>query len=160
MSSITRYKTKCYRVQDCLPYNIPEGSVTPDTRRTFHFTLQWQLLHTPILNSWCIRFRTDWERTWGYMSVSSSVLGLYLRIRQDLYGRRDPSSESISMNWEEYNLKYLGLIGERLSHKGYWRSDSEMKEGNLNRIQIHTHRSLSVWTPDLAHQTSVSASLS
>lgn len=29
------------------------------------------------------------------MSVSSSVSGLHLRIKQDLYGSRDPSSESI-----------------------------------------------------------------
>jgi hypothetical protein len=44
------------------------------------------------------------------MSVSSLILGLYLRIKQDLYGRGDPSSESISFE-REYNLKYLGLIG-------------------------------------------------
>jgi hypothetical protein len=49
------------------------------------------------------------------MSVSSSVSGLYLRIRQDLYGRGDPSSESIPSFEREYNLKYLGLL-ENIFH--------------------------------------------
>jgi hypothetical protein len=53
------------------------------------------------------------------VSVSSSVSGLYfwiiLRIRQDLYGRGDPSSESIPSFEREYNLKYLGLL-ENIFH--------------------------------------------
>jgi len=40
------------------------------------------------------------EGTWIYGPISSSVSGLCLRIRQDLYGRGDPSSESNSIVWE------------------------------------------------------------
>ena len=51
------------------------------------------------------------------MSVSlSSVLGLCLRIKHDLYGRGDPSSESIFLSHlRKHNLKYLGLTGN-VSH--------------------------------------------
>ena len=40
-----------------------------------------------------------------------SVSGLFLRIRQDLYGRGDPSSVTSPSFEREYNLKYLGLLG-------------------------------------------------
>ena len=43
------------------------------------------------------------------MSISSSFSGSYLRIKQDLRGRRDPNNECFI--WESVNIKYLGLVG-------------------------------------------------